>query len=215
MKTTIYLVRHGYSIANELNIFLGHGDMDLTEKGKLQAEVASEYLSSLNPDAIYSSDLKRAYHTSLPTAKKLGLEVVKDKRFREIDAGEWDFMPFLDWVKNYPDGFKKWTDDKYNARCVGGETILELKDRVVTALEDLAKKHQGKTIMIFSHANPIQVLSAFATGDFKKGIKKIGDPPNVSTTTIEYEDGKFNLIEYGKAEYLGDIVTNLSTADEI
>lgn len=213
--TTIYIVRHGYSIANEKNLFLGHGDMDLTEKGKLQAEVASEYLSSLKPDVIYSSDLKRAYHTSLPTAKKLGLEVVKDQRFREIDAGEWDFMPFLDWIKNYPEEFKKWGDDKYNARCVGGETILELKDRVVRAVEDVAKKHDGKTVMIFSHANPIQVLSAFATGDFKKNIDKIGDPPNVSTTKIEYDNGKFALIEYGKADYLGDIVTRLPSADEL
>jgi len=213
--TTIYIVRHGYSIANEKNLFLGHGDMDLTEKGKLQAEVASEYLSSLKPDVIYSSDLKRAYHTSLPTAKKLGLEVVKDQRFREIDAGEWDFMPFLDWIKNYPEEFKKWGDDKYNARCVGGETILELKDRVVSAVEDVAKKHDGKIVMIFSHANPIQVLSAYATGDFKKNIGKIGDPPNVSTTKIEYDNGKFALIEYGKADYLGDIVTRLPSADEL
>lgn len=213
--TTIYIVRHGYSIANEKNLFLGHGDMDLTEKGKLQAEVASEYLSSLKPDVIYSSDLKRAYHTSLPTAKKLGLEVVKDQRFREIDAGEWDFMPFLDWIKNYPEEFKKWGDDKYNARCVGGETILELKDRVVSAVEDVAKKHDGKTVMIFSHANPIQVLSAYATGDFKKNIDKIGDPPNVSTTKIVCDNGKFALIEYGKADYLGDIVTRLPSADEL
>lgn len=213
--TTIYIVRHGYSIANEKNLFLGHGDMDLTEKGKLQAEVASEYLSSLKPDVIYSSDLKRAYHTSLPTSKKLGLEVIKDQRFREIDAGEWDFMPFLDWIKNYPEEFKKWGDDKYNARCVGGETILELKDRVVSAVEDVAKKHDGKTVMIFSHANPIQVLSAYATGDFKKNIDKIGDPPNVSTTKIEYDNGKLTLIEYGKADYLGDIVTRLPSADEI
>lgn len=215
MTTTIYLVRHGYSIANEKNIFLGHGDMALTERGHLQAKVASEYLSTLNPDVIYSSDLIRAKDTAKPTAEKLGLEVGLNSRLREIDAGKWDFMPFLDWIKNYPEEFQKWVDDKCNARCVGGETILELKDRIVGEIEALVKKHQGKTIMIFSHANPIQVFSAYATGDFRGNLNKIGDPPNVSTTKIEYNDGKFTLIEYGKADYLGDIVTKLPTADEI
>ena len=215
MSTTIYLVRHGYSLANEKNLFLGHGDMGLTEKGKLQAEVASEYLSSLKPDVIYSSDLIRAKDTAKPTAEKLGLKINLDKRFREIDAGEWDFMPFLDWIKNYPDEFKKWGDDKYNARCVGGETIIELKDRIVGAIEELVKLHENQTIMIFAHANPIQVFSAYATGDFKENINKIGDPPNVSTTKVEYNDGKLNLIEYGKADYLGDIITKLPTADEL
>ena len=200
---------------NEKNIFLGHGDMELTEKGKFQAEVASEYLSSLKPDVIYSSDLIRAKDTAKPTAEKLGIEIILDKRFREIDAGEWDFMPFLDWIKNYPEEFKKWTDDKYNARCVGGETILELKDRIVSAIEELAVKHENKTIMIFAHANPIQVFGAYATGDFKGSIDKIGDPPNVSLSKVEYKDGKFNLIEYGRADYLGDIVTSLPTAEEI
>lgn len=215
MATTIFLVRHGYSKANEKNLFLGHGDMDLTEKGKLQAEVASEYLSTLKPDVIYSSDLIRAKDTAKPTAEKLGLKVNLDKRFREIDAGEWDFMPFLDWVKNYPDEFQKWVDDKYNARCVGGETIIELKDRIVDAINELIIKHENKTIMIFAHANPIQVFAAYSTGDFKNSINKIGDPPNVSTTKVVYEDGKFNLIEYGRADYLGDIITKLPTAEEI
>ena len=105
-KTTeIYLIRHGESQANEKNVFIGHGDLDLTEKGKKQAELTAEYLKACHFDVIYSSDLLRAYHTAEATAKKLGLPIVKDERLREIDAGEWDFKTFDDLEKEYQESY--------------------------------------------------------------------------------------------------------------
>lgn len=214
MSTIVYLVRHGYSLANEKDLFLGHGDMALTEKGKLQAKVASDFLSSLKPDVIYSSDLLRAKDTATPTAEKLGIKVILDQRFRELDAGEWDFLPFREWVKKYPKEYKLWMTDLYNSRCVGGESIQELKDRISLAISDVVSKNDGKTIMIFSHANPIMVMGSLAKGDFKEEINKIMPPPNVSATKIIYDNGKFSLDFYGKADYLGDLVTRLPDAVE-
>ena len=110
-KTTeIYLIRHGESQANERDVFLGHGDLDLTEKGKKQAELTAEYLKACHFDVIYSSDLLRAYHTAEATAKKVGLPIVKDERLREIDAGEWDFKTFDDLEKEYQDKEKNYTN---------------------------------------------------------------------------------------------------------
>ena len=38
MKTKIYLVRHGESEGNIKQLVIGHTDVDLTEKGRMQAE---------------------------------------------------------------------------------------------------------------------------------------------------------------------------------
>ncbi len=72
-KTRIYMVRHGQSQANERDVFLGHTDLDLTKKGREQALATAKYLSSLPIDHLYSSDLKRAYHTAQATAELLDM----------------------------------------------------------------------------------------------------------------------------------------------
>ena len=62
--TRIILVRHGQSVANANLIFAGHSDFDLTDFGRAQAELLAKHLHKNEKiDAIYSSDLKRAYNT--------------------------------------------------------------------------------------------------------------------------------------------------------
>ena len=76
--TRIILVRHGQSEANANFIFAGHSDFPLTEFGHAQAKLVAEYLAKNEKiDAIYSSDLKRAYYTAVPTSELLGIEIVK------------------------------------------------------------------------------------------------------------------------------------------
>ena len=59
METTkIYFIRHGESQANAQNVFIGHTDLDLTEKGHKQAQKTAEFLKDVSVDKIYSSDLK-------------------------------------------------------------------------------------------------------------------------------------------------------------
>ena len=90
MSTHLYLIRHGESEANKIDAFAGHSQFNLTAQGRAQAEKAAEYLSTLHVDAIYSSDLPRAFQTAQPTAERLGMTVVKREQLREIEAGEWE-----------------------------------------------------------------------------------------------------------------------------
>ena len=60
----LYFIRHGESLANQKDVFIGQYDFDLTEKGRKQAEMVADYLKDVKVDAIYSSDLLRAYHTA-------------------------------------------------------------------------------------------------------------------------------------------------------
>ena len=61
---TIYLVRHGYSVANDQKFFAGSSDVKLSAIGEQQAQLVSDYiLNNLKSDKIYSSSLSRAYDT--------------------------------------------------------------------------------------------------------------------------------------------------------
>lgn len=90
MKTTIYLVRHGQSVGNLRDQFIGHTDVELTDLGRQQAEMTAWYLKGIPADHIYSSDLTRAYETACTTAKVKNMPVIKSTGLREINGGQWE-----------------------------------------------------------------------------------------------------------------------------
>ena len=61
----LILVRHGQSFWNKERRFTGWADIDLTEKGKLEAQHAGQLIKKLNIniDAYFTSNLKRAINT--------------------------------------------------------------------------------------------------------------------------------------------------------
>lgn len=206
---TIYFIRHGESLANEKDLFLGHGDLDLTKKGYEQAKKTAEFLRSAQIDVIYSSDLQRAFHTAQPTAEIKGLPIIKEKGFREIDAGEWDFKPFSELKTKYKKTYDLWRDDYENAHCDGGESVKKMLDRIVKTLLKVIDKHPNKNIAIFMHATPIRCLASYFKGNGVAGTKDVPWANNASVTIVDFADGKFNVIEYGKDDFMRDLRTGL------
>lgn len=208
-KTVICMIRHGESQANKRDAFLGHCDLPLTEQGVAQAELAAQFLKDSGADAIYSSDLTRAHETAKRTAALLGLPVKTDPNLREIDAGLWDNLTFAELREKYAESFGIWVNDIGHAFCDGGENISQLKRRVMGALHYIARANVGKKVLVFAHGTPIRIAGCVGMG---KPLAELGDVPwaaNASTTTLEYENGSFRLIEYSREDYMGELVTKL------
>ena len=209
-KTTeIYLIRHGESQANERDVFLGHGDLDLTEKGKKQAELTAEYLKDCHFDVIYSSDLLRAYHTAEATAKKVGLPIIKAERLREIDAGEWDFKTFDDLEKEYQDSYGVWLSNIGLSQPDGGDSVANLQKRVLGVLEEIAKKHVGQKVAVFTHATPIRCLQTYSENKTIEEMKDVAWVHNASVSKVRFENGKFIPLAFSNDEFLGELRTAL------
>ena len=208
-KTTLCLIRHGESEANRRDAFLGHCDLPLTEKGIAQAELAADFLAASGADAIYSSDLSRAHETAKRTAARLGLPVKTDPNLREVDAGEWDNKTFDQLREQYPETFGVWSNDIGVAGCDGGETTKQLRRRVMAALTYIARANVGKKVLVFAHGTPIRIAGCVAMGRPVEELKEIPWAANASTTTLEYENGAFRLVEYSREDYMGALVTKL------
>jgi probable phosphoglycerate mutase len=207
--TEIYFVRHGEIDANVTRTIQGQNDVPLNAKGLEQAASVGKRLKERHFDVIYSSDLKRAHQTSLETAKLLGLSVKTDANLREVDAGLWDNMTFAQLWETYPETFGIWANDIGNAGCDGGETTKQLRLRVMGALTYIARANRGKTVLVFCHGTPIRIAGCIGQG---KPIEELKDVPwaaNGSATTLEYENGRFHLVEYSREDYMGDMVTKL------
>ncbi len=205
-KTTLIFVRHGYSEANEKNIFAGITDVPLTNIGKQQAELTAKFLSQYAIDVLYSSNLKRAMQTAQPIAEQTGLPIIPNEQLREMDLGEWEELPFEAVMQHYPTEYELWVGNVDNAYAPGGESIAQLRKRMVAAVEKLVTKHRGKTVCMVTHAEALRMLFPAWTGARLADVPYV---PNSSVTVVEYEGNKVRVVLNGFAEHLGELTTRL------
>ncbi len=208
--TRFVLIRHGESEANRNNIFAGHLNADLQNKGLMQAELTARYIvDNFKVDKVYASDLTRAYKTGRCVSCLLGIELTTDKGLREIDAGEWDGLRFDELPVKYPKEFDIWINDIGRSYCPGGESVTQLGERFISALKKIADENEGKTVVVATHATPIRILQTIVEyGD----LAKMQDVPwvsNASVTVVEYdgEHWKCTLLSYD--DHLGKLKTIL------
>ena len=210
--TRIIIIRHGQSIANAQDLFAGHSDFDLTDFGKKQAHCAALYLKEREKiDAIYSSDLLRAYHTACPLGDTLGIPVIKDTTFREMFGGEWESRNYSRLIYDYPEDFAVWQHDYSNARPTGGESSREVYERIVPHVLSIAKKHDGETVVIATHATVLRAFDAFAKGYSALETGKVRFAHNASINIYECDGECATVVSTDITEHLGDLISALPT----
>ena len=209
--TRVIMVRHGESKANRDRKFAGCGsDVPLMERGLQQAERMAAYVAEHYAVAnVYTSRLQRAYITGKCVADKFGLEVQILADLREIYGGYGENCPFEEMGTRYPEEHRHWTTDQENARCPGGESLKELKERVTGAIERIGRENPGKTVLLVSHATPIHVLYALAAKGSLDNMNSLSLAPNAALTIVDYADGKLRLVADCIDSYLGELKTEL------
>ena len=79
MTTRLLIVRHGQTAWNSDGRFQGQLDIPLNETGQAQAAAVARRLASEQPQAIYTSDLSRAWQTARSIQNAIG-EASSDRR---------------------------------------------------------------------------------------------------------------------------------------
>lgn len=155
-----YVVRHGNTeFNNKKTLQGGQIDSPLTDEGFKDAIFLSRKLKGIKFDAIFSSDLGRAFITAHIIADSFGLtSIYRYKDLREIDFGDLTAMPRDEAKLKYPD-FKK--DAKF--RCPNGESYLDVKKRILKGLFSLSRKNY-KNVLIVTHAGCIRGIMSAALG---------------------------------------------------
>lgn len=208
--TKILLIRHGQSLANVAGIFAGFSDSPLSDLGQHQAELTAAYIGKhYQVDAVYASDLKRAFETGKDVADRFGLTVSAGPAFREINGGDWEGIPYAKLPDLFPDTFGCWLSDIGNAICDGGESVAQLQKRVVDALLLLCRENPGKTIVIATHATPIRTLQCYCEGKSLSQMKDVPWVSNASVTELAYDGKDLRITSLSYDEHLGELKTTL------
>jgi broad specificity phosphatase PhoE len=127
-------------------------------RGRQQAAQVARSLSKKGLVAIFSSDLLRARETADALAALTGLEVQLDPRLREIHQGQWQGMLVTEIQERYGEAFQRRRDDPLNVAPPGGETVLQVKERVVDAIEDIVRQYPRERVAVVSHGFALAVI---------------------------------------------------------
>ena len=154
----IFLVRHGESQWNVLKKIQGQQDVPLTDRGMKQANLIGNRLVHERIDRIYSSDLKRAYDTAEIIGKRLSLNVIPTKEFREIDFGIWEGMSNDKMHIEYYNELCLWRKEPEKLKVEGAESLRELQLRAMAAVNKIINNEVGDNILIVSHSATLKTI---------------------------------------------------------
>jgi probable phosphoglycerate mutase len=214
--TTLYLIRHGESYANVDpggSVAGMKGDRGLTELGRRQAERLHDRLLSgeIAADVLIASTLPRARQTAEIIQPALDLPIQWDDEVQEMRPGTADGEPWLEMQRMH--GRADFRRDPYRPLSPGGETWGQFVLRVGTALDRIAREHDGKTIVIVTHGGFID--STFLV---LFGVNTLIQPQlelythNTSITQWEKHghDGtpRWRLVRYNDDLHVRDIVVD-------
>ena len=206
--TELLFVRHGYSEGNKDHRFSGQMDFPLDDAGRLQAlEVAAYLRRAYRIDAIYASDLRRAYDTVRPLAEALSLPVHTVKALREIDVGLWEGVLREDVERQYPESYDLYKRKPGLLRFDGGESFSEMRARALDAVREIVKKHEGSTVVIATHGGVIRALRTLWERIPLDRMEEIPHVPNASVTLVRYDAEDGVLIHAGCCDHLSEKIT--------
>lgn len=189
-KTELIMVRHA-----KVNYTPEDKERALSKEGEEQRKDVFKILKDKHIDKIYSSPFKRAIDTIKPYADYKGMEIniVDDLRERKVSD------VFIDDFETF--STNQWNDFDY--KIEKGESLREVQQRGLRAIEEILKENRGKTLVVGTHGTFLGVLLNHYENkcDFNFW-KKLKMPAII---TITYNDN-FEVTEIVEIEMNGNII---------
>ena len=197
--TEIYLIRHAQAEGNIYRFMQGHWDGDVTETGQLQIKALAEKLKDIKIDAVYSSDLKRAFMTAQAALKyHPEIRINTDKRIREINLGPWEGVPFGNLYYHHKEEMTLFLSDSPDWHVEGAETFKQVTHRAYEALCEIAKRHEEQSTVIVSHGVTLRCLQSKMMGVTIDKAKDLPISKNTGISHYFFQNGVFT------PDYIGD-----------
>jgi probable phosphoglycerate mutase len=183
MTTILYLVRHGETDWNATGRWQGHTDVPLNERGMQQARLLAQRLlrEGIRFDAIYSSDLTRAYQTAWEIGSLLKVAVQLWPPLREIDMGEWSGLTRDEIRDRYPDEYARLERGEDLRRGITGETKAAMYQRVTHSIEAMVAQHPDETLALVTHGGPVRALIRYVNERYGSGMAQ---PTHIGNTAL-------------------------------
>lgn len=213
--TLVHLARHGvtdHTLERRFSGLRGE-DPSLAKLGQQQATaLAAEVLARGGVDVIVSSSLARTRETAAIVAQFLvdaGVDlppVEHVEGFAECAFGQWDGLTFAEVQQRDPDLLRAWYDDPAIAPP-GGESLLEVHDRVDAAREKVLRDHPGQRVLVVSHVTPIKLITLAALDAPLHSLFRLQLDPCSISTIAWWQDGNAAVRSWADNSHLRGLET--------
>ena len=163
--TRIIAIRHGETAWNVDTRIQGQLDIDLNDKGRWQAQQAGRALADEAIDAVYASDLQRAFNTAQTIARVAAphVQVQAHQGLRERAFGKFQGQTYAAIQEQWPEEARLWRIRDPHFAPDGGETPTQVLERVAHTVNEIAARHLGQQIVLVSHGGVMDMLYRLAT----------------------------------------------------
>jgi probable phosphomutase (TIGR03848 family) len=198
--STILLIRHAEYDTIGRYLKGRTAGIGLNEKGRAQAESLAGRLRALPMVAVYSSPLERALQTAEPIARRQGLVPEVLEALSEIDYGVWTGRSVSEMSENPL--WRRLHAQRGRSGVPGGEWMIDLAQRMMKALEEIAGRHPDGTAAVVSHGDPIRAVVCHYLGIPLDFIDRLDLRP-ASVTILELREWGPCLRLYNDTGHLG------------
>jgi probable phosphoglycerate mutase len=207
------VIRHGETSWNIDKRIQGNIDIALNATGEKQVCEVANALANERFDAVFSSDLQRAYETAGAIARIQGLPVRIERSLRERRFGAFEGLTHEEIRVRYPSHYSAWRAREADALFPPGihghaETLREFFNRVVNAVTDLVHGNFHK-LAIVTHGGVLDCLYRAASG-LDLCAPRHFDISNAAINRLVWKEGRLYLLQWGDISHL-----DVSTLDEI
>ena len=162
--TRIIAIRHGETAWNVDTRIQGQLDIGLNDTGRWQAKRVAQALAAEPIQAIYASDLSRAWATANEVAKTTRVNPRAEPALRERGFGIFEGKTYQEIEAQWPDQAMQWRKRHPDFAPEGGESLRVMRDRILNVVNRLAAQHTGELIVMVAHGGVMDALYRLATG---------------------------------------------------
>ena len=198
----LILLRHGQSQWNLENRFTGWKDIELSEKGILEAKISGRLIKEkkIPIDKVYSSELKRAIDTAIIAMKEANYDhlfnngeliITKNIAVNERDYGDLVGLNKKETAEKFGKEQVHIWRRSYDVNPPGGESLKNVVERVKPYFENTMKKdlENKKNILLSAHGNSLRALFLILNFYTAETIST-AEIPTGKPFIIEYENNK-------------------------
>ena len=158
MALTLYMLRHGETLASASGGFCGLSDIDLTPEGYSMAQDFGIAYQSHPFDGVYVSPLLRARKTAEPLCVGQGIDMNLRSGLREVEFGAWEGMSTAAVKERYADDYFNWSSDAGWNAPTGGERGIDVARRALAVLDEIQQVHSSGDVLVVSHKATIRIM---------------------------------------------------------
>ena len=185
----LLLIRHAATAWTAQGRFQGQTDIPLSPHGRHQVTALAQRLMAETLHLLYASDLQRAWETAQAIAVPHALHVQAEPRLREMAFGRWEGLTYAEIEQQDAESLAAWECDQLHSAPPGGETLLQMTQRVRAAYVDMLAAGQDKTVGLVAHGGPLQLLLCLVVGLPPQAYWQFAVSPASLSELCIYEQG--------------------------